>query len=290
MHYKDYDRKSDRLECHDWDTDGFPGEFVHGDDVCLPDQYLDERWKCIQDFPDYWISNMGRIWSERSQCFVYGTPIGRCGHIDVSLHRDGIRYHRYIHRLVAEAFKPNPFKYPFVRHLDDDPSNNYVENLDWGTQTDNVQDSINNGHFYYLDESDREKAMQKRRMPIIAVNIRTGEQIRFESQQEASRRLKLNQSSINAVINGRRSRAGCWYFAKDGKEINDLSRIDIYHHAKIPPIRAINLETGEHFRFNGLTQAANCLGMSIASISLVLHGKQYSAKGWKFKYIDEEMY
>lgn len=45
-----------------------------------------------------------------------------------------------VHRLVAQAFIPNPHNYPMVRHLDDVPVHNWVENLAWGTQHDNVLD------------------------------------------------------------------------------------------------------------------------------------------------------
>lgn len=53
-----------------------------------------------------------------------------------------------VHRLVAKTFIPNPHNHPFVLHWDDDPRNSCVENLRWGTQADNMQDSIRNGtHF-----------------------------------------------------------------------------------------------------------------------------------------------
>lgn len=48
-----------------------------------------------------------------------------------------------VHRLVAIAFIPNPNNYPVVMHLDNDPSNNRVENLKWGTYKDNM-DQMNN--------------------------------------------------------------------------------------------------------------------------------------------------
>ena len=48
----------------------------------------------------------------------------------------------YVHRLVAENFIPNPSDYPIVMHLDDDPTNNYIDNLQWGTLKMNTQDMI----------------------------------------------------------------------------------------------------------------------------------------------------
>lgn len=61
------------------------------------------------------------------------------------LNDEGKYVYGYLHRLVAMAYIPNPNNYPIVRHLDDIGTNNTVNNLRWGTQKDNVNDSIING-------------------------------------------------------------------------------------------------------------------------------------------------
>lgn len=188
---------------YDWDCCGFPGEFVHGDDVYVPDYMCDERWKTIRAFPDYWISTWGRVYSSQSDRFLYGTPLEH-GHIDVSFRANGRRYHRYMHRLVAEAFIPNPYELPIVRHLDDDPSNNHVDNLAWGTQLDNMGDCIRSGRFRYFTREDIERANAARRTPIIAVDIDTGAKYVFVSQQEASRVLGIPQPSISDSVRRRK--------------------------------------------------------------------------------------
>ena len=59
----------------------------------------------------------------------------------------------YLSRIVAEAFVPNknPEKNKIVRHLDDDPYNNYYKNLKWGTPKENTWDAIKNGKVVYGD-------------------------------------------------------------------------------------------------------------------------------------------
>ena len=57
--------------------------------------------------------------------------------MDVSLYYNGKRTHEKIHRLVAEAFIPNPNNYPEVDHIDTDKTNNAVENLRWCTHSEN---------------------------------------------------------------------------------------------------------------------------------------------------------
>lgn len=202
----------------DWDTNGFPGNYVYGDSLPMIDFYCDERWKRVKDFPDYWISDYGRLWSSISEDFICGTPNIRSGHIDVCLHHDGHRFHKYMHRMVAEAFIPNPYNLPLVRHLDDDPYNNMANNLVWGTQVDNMNDCISNGNFKYFTDKDREIAMQKRRTPIRAINIYTGEVIIFISQQEAARCLGLNQSDISNVLFNKRKQAKGWTFMYESGE------------------------------------------------------------------------
>lgn len=55
----------------------------------------------------------------------------------------------YVHRLVAEAFIPNPKNFKVVRHKDDNPRHNHYTNLEWGTHHDNTMDAIKNGKIKY---------------------------------------------------------------------------------------------------------------------------------------------
>lgn len=269
--------------------DGYPGEYVFGDNVYIPDHYLDERWKRDVNVPDYFVSNKGRVWSSISNSFVEGTPTGHCGHIDISIQRNGVRIHKYLHRMVAEAFIPNPNHYPIVRHLDDDPTNNYADNLAWGTQMDNMHDCIKNGRFSYFSDEDRELAMQKRRDPVVAIHIKSGRRYEFESQQEASRVLGMSQSSIYQALSGRNSNAKGYYFHRPGESVNaDLENYKYSRHRAL--LKATNVHTGEEFIFHGQTEAAKTLGVSVSGVSMVLSGRMKNVRGYTFEYLDEEGY
>lgn len=64
----------------------------------------------------------------------------------VSLYRDGKSTKIFVHRLVATVYVPNPNNLPVVMHLDNDIYNNYYKNLKWGTQKENVYQSIRDGN------------------------------------------------------------------------------------------------------------------------------------------------
>lgn len=67
------------------------------------------------------------------------------GYLRVNLFKDGSYKTVKIHRLVAEAFIPNPDRKPEVNHLDGDKSNNRVENLEWSTGLENLRHAFQIG-------------------------------------------------------------------------------------------------------------------------------------------------
>lgn len=108
-----------------------------------------EEWRDVRGYEGYYqISNIGRIkslkgWDVNSQdrtardLIMSPTSNGN-GYLIVRLSKGGKRQNKYIHRLVAEAFLPNPYGLSVVNHKDYDLSNNVVSNLEWCTQRDNI--------------------------------------------------------------------------------------------------------------------------------------------------------
>ncbi len=107
---------------------------------------MTEEWKNIEKYNGiYQISNLGRVRSVAHiniqkhyipEKIIKPHP-NNSGYLDVSLYIDGKRYHEKIHRLVAEAFIPNPNHLPEVDHIDTDKTNNTVSNLKWCTHSEN---------------------------------------------------------------------------------------------------------------------------------------------------------
>lgn len=96
-----------------------------------------ERIKPIECYDGYYITSWGRVYSENISGFLKPFITGK-GYLKVDLHKDGKRTHKKVHRLVAEAFVPNPANKPQVNHKDGNKQNNSYTNLEWVTNQENV--------------------------------------------------------------------------------------------------------------------------------------------------------
>ena len=86
---------------------------------------------------EYAVTKSGLVWSYKRNKFLKLNDNG-IGYLYVALCHGGIRQQKYIHRIVAEAFIPNPDNLPEINHKDEDKSNNCVDNLEWITHIDNL--------------------------------------------------------------------------------------------------------------------------------------------------------
>ena len=87
----------------------------------------------------YDISNFGEVRNSKGEIKKHGIKRTPCTcYKTVRLWKDGKYHTKYIHRLIAEAFIPNPQNLPFINHKDEDGTNNSIENLEWCTREYNV--------------------------------------------------------------------------------------------------------------------------------------------------------
>lgn len=86
----------------------------------------------------YQIDEVGNVWSVKSKKFLK-PGINECGYKYVILCKNGKRKNYKVHRLVAEAFIPNPDNLPQVNHRNEDKLDNSVENLEWVSHIDNIR-------------------------------------------------------------------------------------------------------------------------------------------------------
>lgn len=107
-------------------------------------------WKPVKLYEDYFlVSTEGEVYSLRTKRVLKGGR-SKNGYAVLSSKiggRKGKAICLKIHRLVAEAFIPNPENKPHVNHIDGDKTNNFVENLEWVTSRENVQHAMALGLF-----------------------------------------------------------------------------------------------------------------------------------------------
>jgi len=118
-------------------------EFLYDDPASEPD----EIWLPVLGWEGlYEVSNQARVRSLRRGGMILHERRGRLGHRSVTLTAGGVPTGAFVHRLVAEAFiSPASFEGAVVRHLNGDPTDNRIENLEWGTYADNMADAFRHG-------------------------------------------------------------------------------------------------------------------------------------------------
>lgn len=102
-----------------------------------------EIWREI--YPGYQVSNFGRVKSFKFKSLRIMRPLIARMYLCFNLRVDGVYKYISAHRLVAEAFVPNPDNKPQVNHIDGNKFNNHVSNLEWVTASENVQHAYDTG-------------------------------------------------------------------------------------------------------------------------------------------------
>lgn len=190
---------------------------------------LKEEWRDIEGYEGkYQVSNLGRVKSlDRYRKYKDSVPnslalvkgkmlkgkIDKDGYIEYALctgkHKQ-LKYYR-AHRLVAQAFIPNPNNYPIINHKDENKSNNRVDNLEWCTNQYNIEYS--------------------RAKPILQFDKNWNYLNRWKSCAEIERKLGLDHRSIQRCCVGKmKSRGGFkWGYADDYEKIKfNVFDLEIY--------------------------------------------------------------
>lgn len=225
----------------------------------------EERWKDVEGFSNYEVSDRGRVRNIEKDFILKLTLDKSTGYMVVSmLGDDGKRYKRGVHTLVAKAFLLNPEKKRVVNHKDADKTNNILENLEWSTDSENMLHAFKNG----LCENTRTAASnQIKYLHSLPKTQRQRESarenlVKINQREKTARQLEASMNNINSQK--------CRQRAKES------------HYDRHPPIKVI--ETGEIYRSQ--RELAERLGMSESSICACLKGRRQHACNYHFEYVN----
>lgn len=174
---------------------------------------MKEEFREIEGFPNYEISNTGRVRNKKNgNDKVPGTDLN--GYFKVDLYRNSKRTTRKIHRLVADAFLPKDPNRLDINHKDGNKKNNNISNLERCTKSENMRHAYKKGlckpHASYgmLGKKNPNAGIKKRAVRI----IETGQV--FESQSACERYLfgENSKSHINDCLRGRQKSVGGYHF------------------------------------------------------------------------------
>lgn len=203
--------ESIRLDGEEWkDVVGYEGSYMVSNLG---------RIAAIRDFYEY--KRNGKIFVKRMKPHICSTSISPSTNYRRMTFVEGCIKRTYlVHRIVAEAFIPNPCGYSCIDHIDDDPTNNIAENLQWCSYKMN-----NSKPHHHISASNSRKGRPAINRRAIA-QIKSGQLFRvFDSMQEAEL-LGYHHSAISRVCSGKLPlyKGFKWMYLSDYENLVSMSK------------------------------------------------------------------
>lgn len=255
---------------------------------------MEEEWKNIKGYEWYQVSNLGRVRNANGR--ILAPHDVNSGYLVINLNK----YHksRTVHRLVAEAFIPNPYSKEQVNHIDGNKHNNYVGNLEWCSPSENMKHAREvlgfvcqkNFHGFPVGE------LNPSNKRIVQLDLKWNLIKEWCSATEAARVLKIPQPPIskcaltlgNHKHQGRemlQSRGFKWMFLDDYKNgVKYIPKID----KRKKKIYQIDIKTGSVVSvYESAACAAKAVKVSKNSIEACARHVYKSIHGYKWIYEQE---
>jgi len=154
-----------------------------------------EEWRQIAVCPLYEVSNHGRVRRIRHKAFY----LNEWGYPTVQLWKGNSRYKSsLIHRLVAEAFIPNPQNLPEVNHKDGNKLNFAVENLEWTTRTENRRHAARIG-LHIVGKGEKSPSHKLTKSQVEEIHFLAGKM----TQRKIAKLYGVTQHCISCIVRGK---------------------------------------------------------------------------------------
>lgn len=251
-----------------------------------------EQFQWIKGFEGiYKVSSFGRVISvERKDRFnrQVGGELKQAqvkGYCFVTLFKDGKGIQRYVHRLVAEAFLPNPENKPCVDHIDTDKSNNHASNLRWATYKENMNNTLTREWMTDnpIDKNKKRGINNPFSVRVAMYDMNMKFICTFDSLSAAARGIGVNDSSVRKVCIGERQHTHGWVFRYVETEHLVIPKCERVYKGK--PVIQMDMEGNFIAEYESAKVAGEKLGIYAANISKACNGVKDSYKGyrWRFK-------
>lgn len=222
----------------------------------------------IKGFPNYYITNDGRVVSKRKGGEI-SKWVDNVGYYQCVLYREGKRCYKRVHRLMGENFlmSDNHNIGLEVNHMDGNKLNNNIDNLELVESHENTQHGYEKGLY----------KTNKRNIPIQVIEKNTKETVGiYKSIRQLSKELELNRKTVSAIIFNNKNNNTRYLFKPTIEE--DFYYIAIYRddkHIKTVP---------------SMIQASEVTGVDRHKISEILKGKSRNNTAYEFikKYKEQE--
>ena len=180
-------------------------------DKLISKDKITEELRLIKGSETDYITPTGKIYKDYGNNMYYPKsvfPNKNNGYMYCGITYPEGQRQRRVHILVAEAYIPNPNNYPIVMHLDNDKSNLNVENLQWGTISQNTQAAFNDG----LQTNDK-SWNDSQSIHICVFNMEQQLINRYGSVSEASKQLGVTKTTIlNQCNHNVKTKPRCGYY------------------------------------------------------------------------------
>lgn len=146
----------------------------------------------IKGFESYSVDTQGNVYNRNGKKLL--PSVSNNGYLRVSLSNETVKHKRFlVHRLVAEAFIPNPENKAQVNHKDHDRTNNSVDNLEWTTPLENLN---------YSSVIEKASVANQKKIRCITTGVV------YDSFKAVEEGIGLSHSNLVACCNGRRKTCG----------------------------------------------------------------------------------
>jgi hypothetical protein len=156
-------------------------------------------WDSVKGYEKYYlISPRGAVYSIRSKKLI--SPFVSSGYSQVELNVNGVARKHLIHRLVAEAYLPNPNGLPCVNHKDGNKLNNEVSNLEWCTYKENMEHASEHGLLKSIGSNNPASKLTEEEVKYIKSVYKKGD-LEYGSSA-LGRKFGVDHKAIWNIVNG----------------------------------------------------------------------------------------